>query len=352
MKKKYKDNNPSEVNKSQIVNMLLTNFSELMSGFYEMQSSFLSDLYDRYGSIETANIVLCFAKNTHLEVIRQREQKLNHDISFNNFWNNLCSINKPAHKIVNIVNMTGLPKETARRKIKLLMNKDFIIYDKKIKEYSWNLLDKDKNNYFTIVEKEIKQLAKFISVNVNFLNIDLKHEHGNSCSCNIEKEIKSQFSFYWFHFLSCQLKWLHMWQSKIKDMDLILIALQAVLRALNFAEKNQTTKDVGLENLYLLVGQTNSAYRKSSAGVSASSISQVTGIPRPTCIRKLNILVNFGTLIRDERTKQYYLNHLTENRTRNILTKENVLTTVNIFSEYLSIVLNAMIQNSKMKNIA
>ena len=143
-----------------------------------------------------------------------------------------------------------------------------------------------------------------------------------------------------------------MWQSKIKDMDLILIALQAVLRALSYAEKKQNIKDIGLENLYLIVGKTNSEYKNSDAGISASSISQVTGIPRPTCIRKLNILVNYGTLIRDESTKQYYLNHLAENRTRNILTKENVLNTVNIFSEYLSIILNAMIQNSKVKNIS
>ena len=143
-----------------------------------------------------------------------------------------------------------------------------------------------------------------------------------------------------------------MWQSKIKDMDLILIALQAVLRALNFAEKNQSVKDVGLENLYLLVGQTNSEYRKSKAGISASSISQVTGIPRPTCIRKLNILVEYGTLIRDEKSKQYFLNHLTENRTRNILTKDNVLNTINIFSEYLTVVLNALIQSKIKKNIA
>ena len=104
----------------------------------------------------------------------------------------------------------------------------------------------------------------------------------------------------------------------------------------------------------MLVGQTNSEYRKSNAGISASSISAVTGIPRPTCIRKLNILVNLGTLVRESKTKQYYLNHLAENRTRNILTKDNVITTINIFSEYLVIVLNAMIQNTKSnkKNIA
>jgi len=349
MKKKLINNNLEEIKKSHITDLLLNNFPDLMAGFYEMQSIFLSNLYGRYASIETANIVLCFAKNTHLEIIRQREKQLNHNISFDNFWNNFNSINKPEHKIVDIVNMTGLPKETARRKIKLLMKKDFIIYDKNIKEYSWNLLEKDKEDYFVVINKEIKMLSKFISNSINLLNIDLDHNHSKSCYCHVQEEVKSQFSFYWYHFLSCQLKWLHMWQSKIKDMDLILIALQAVLRALSFAEKDQTLKDVGLENLYLLVGKTNTNYRKSSSGISASSISQVTGIPRPTCIRKLNILVDYGTLVKDEHSKQYFLNQLTENRTRNILTKENVFYTVNIFSDYLTIVINAMIQNHKQK---
>lgn len=346
MKKNYKQSKKiSEVNTPQISNLLITNFSELMSGFYEMQSSFLASLYSRYESIETANIILCFAKSTHLEIIRLREKYLNHNISLNNFWNNLNKIETPAHKIVNIVNMTGLPKETARRKIKLLLNKNYIAQQKKVKEYSWILAEKEKKDYSFFVESEIKILTKFIWSNAKYLDLNLNQEE-------IAKEIKSQFSFYWFHFLSCQLKWLHMWQSKIKDMDLILIALQAVLRALSYAEKKQNIKEVGLENLYLLVGKTNSKYRKSDAGISASSISQVTGIPRPTCIRKLNILVELGTLTRDQISKRYFLNQFTENRTRNILTKDNVLNTVNIFSEYLAVVLNAMLQNKNNKNIA
>jgi len=330
---------------SKISAALLKNFTELMSSFYEMQSSFLSDLYLKYESIETANIILCFAKNTHLEIIREREKYMNHDISLNNFWHNLSSIKKPAHKIVNIVNITGLPKETARRKIKLLINKNYVTHEKKIKEYFWNISEKDKKDYFIRAETEINILSKFISTNAKYLNINLNQE-------DIVNEIKTYFSFYWFHFLSCQLNWLYMWQNKIKDMDLILIALQAVLPALNYVEKKQDLKDLSLENLYLLVGKTNSEYRKSNAGISASSISQVTGIPRPTCMRKLNTLVNFGTLVRDEKTKRYFLNQLAENRTRNILTKDNVLNTVNIFSEYLCLVLNSMINNQKKQNIA
>ena len=330
---------------NKISSALLNHFTELMSSFYEMQSSFLSDLYLKYESIETANIILCFAKNTHLEIIREREKYMNHDISLNNFWHNLSSIKKPAHKIVNIVNITGLPKETARRKIKLLINKNYVTHEKKIKEYFWNISEKDKKDYFIRAETEINILSKFISTNAKYLNINLNQE-------DIVNEIKTYFSFYWFHFLSCQLNWLYMWQNKIKDMDLILIALQAVLPALNYVEKKQDLKDLSLENLYLLVGKTNSEYRKSNAGISASSISQVTGIPRPTCMRKLNTLVNFGTLVRDEKTKRYFLNQLAENRTRNILTKDNVLNTVNIFSEYLCLVLNSMINNQKKQNIA
>ena len=71
-----------------------------------MQSSFLSGIYKRYGSIETANIVLCFARNTHLEIIRQRERDLNFNVSLENFWNNFSKIQKPYEKIASIVNIT------------------------------------------------------------------------------------------------------------------------------------------------------------------------------------------------------------------------------------------------------
>ena len=61
---------------NQIAELLYANFSNLMSEFYEMQSSFLSGGYKIYESIETANIILCFSKNTHLEILRQREKNL------------------------------------------------------------------------------------------------------------------------------------------------------------------------------------------------------------------------------------------------------------------------------------
>ena len=126
-----------------ITELLKKNYSSLMQSFYEMQSGFLSGVYKRYGSIETANIILCFAKNAHLEIIRQREKDLNIDVSLQNFWNNFYKIKKPYHKISTVVKLTGIPKETVRRKIKYLMNLDSVIGTNN-REYSWNLTQKNR----------------------------------------------------------------------------------------------------------------------------------------------------------------------------------------------------------------
>ncbi len=329
-----------EIQSIDINHLLLDHTASLMSEFYEMQSSFLSGIYKRYRSIETANIILCLAKKMHLEIMRQREKNLNHDISLNNFWNNFNNINRPTQKIVSIANMTGIPKETARRKIKGLINQNFVLMNDSNKEYYWNLLAKQQDDYYKIVKSEIQILAKFAATCAAGLNLNIEKD-------TIVNEIKSQFSFYWYHFLNYQLKWLKMWQDRVKDIDLILITLQAVIPTLQYAEKNQNIKDLGLDNLYKVIGKTNNQYKFSDTAVSAASISEVTGIPRATCIRKLELLVKLGMLIRETKTKRYFVNQLTSKRTNSILTKENVLFTIENFSEYLIIILNSIQHNQR-----
>ena len=52
------------------------NFLKLMPTFYEMESSFLSGVYKRYGDLEGGNIVIFFARDCHLEILRKREKDL------------------------------------------------------------------------------------------------------------------------------------------------------------------------------------------------------------------------------------------------------------------------------------
>ena len=76
------------IESADITKALLGNFGNLMSAFYEMQSSFLSSRYKFHSGMEKAHIILCLKKSLHLAIIRKREVNLNYDLSLNNFWFN------------------------------------------------------------------------------------------------------------------------------------------------------------------------------------------------------------------------------------------------------------------------
>ena len=325
----------SLISPDDVSKLIKTHYSSLMQAFYESQSSFLCGVYRRYKSSETANIVLCFSRNVHLSIIRQREKDLNFNVSRENFWKNFNTIEKPTEKITQVVKMTGIPKETVRRKIKNLMSIGFLLKDKKNKGYYWDLQSKEKEALFKIIDEETKNLSVFISKIMNSLNIKFDNRL-------IELEIRSQFSFYWYHYLSCQLEWLKWWQLKLKDNDLLLIVLQATLPTLKYIDK--TVNEINLDNVFKIIGQVNKDECK-NCSISATSVSEITGIPRATAIRKLEKLVSYGFLTREETTKRYSVNQSIDSRTKNILSKENVGFTIKTFSEYIAIILNSLMHH-------
>ena len=52
---------------------ILENFLGYTKMFIPVQSNFLFDLYQRYHCLDSANIVLYFAKKTHQAVLRKKE---------------------------------------------------------------------------------------------------------------------------------------------------------------------------------------------------------------------------------------------------------------------------------------
>ena len=326
-----------EISPQNLVQLLKDHYSIIMPAFYETQTSFLSGAYKKYRNLDTANIVLCFKKNMNLAIIRQREKNLNFNVSLENFFHNFEKIDKPSEKIASLVKSTGIPKETVRRKIKKLLSKNFLSKHDESRSYQLKFLPKGKDAYVDHINRQIQILARFISKLTNFYNLNLSLDL-------IEKEIKSQFSFYWYHFLSCELSWLKMWQEKLKDSDLILIIIQATVPTLKYAQKN--LGDTNLNDIFRVIGQADkSNFINSSIG--ASSVSDVTGIPRATCIRKLKKLVKLGFLIRDPKSKRYYINQDIEKKAKNVITQDTVNNTIDIFSNFLAIVMNSLILNQK-----
>ena len=91
------------------------------------------------------------------------------------------------------------------------------------------------------------------------------------------------------------------------------------------------TKKLGLEKIYTVIGKTAPSYSLSNTTVSASSISEITGIPRATCIRKLEKLMKLGMLKKELKSKKYYVNQSTVGR-GSLITKETINSTIsNLF---------------------
>ena len=137
-----------------------------------------------------------------------------------------------------------------------------------------------------------------------------------------------------------------MWINEIKDLDLIFISIQALIPALKSSRKD-IFKNANMENFYSIIEKTEKDVKYAS--VNANSISEISGIPRATCIRKLEKLVKLGMLVKEIKSKRFHINQTTSDRSKRITTQENIKFTINVFSEFLSIVLQALTRNQKIK---
>ncbi len=309
---------------------LADNFMRLMPTFYEMESSFLSGIYKRYGDLEGGNIVIFFARDCHLEILRRREKDLNFNLSLDNFWNNHKNIHQDKKKIVLVSQETGLPKETARRKIISLIKKKHLKKGDRNKLY-WEPDPPQKETYLKIIDEEINSLSKFIYEQAKILSLPLQLS-------KIEREIKNNYSFYWYHFLNVQLEYIKFWQAKLKDLEMLLIGVQVLILTLNSIKRSFVNFNSIFDNQKNLknINELNS-------NISATSVADITGIPRATCIRKLDKFVKMKVMHKDQKSKRYSL--ILDQTTFNpMLTPEWMKHKIEILSDFSYIVIKGLIK--------
>ena len=327
-----------KLEKKNIEKILLDNFIDLMPSFYEMESSFLSDIYKRYGDLERGNIIIFFARDLHLEILRKREVDLNFNLSLDEFWNNHRNVIQKKKKIITIARGTGLPRETTRRKILSL------IRAKHIKKTEKNTVflepaSKFKDSYIKIIEGEINSLSRFIFQQLKFFSLNIP-------ITKIENELKNNYSFYWYHYLNTQLEYIKLWQLRFKDLEMLLIGLQTLIQSIR--DLKNSSKLQNLDSFLLnKTTKSTSSFDIKNTGISATSISEVTGIPRANCIRKLEKYIKMKIVEKNPVTKRY---NLIPVQTRSAPSPANPILdgikhTINIFSEFSSILLKSLNKN-------
>ena len=307
-----------------IENKILENYIDYQCLFMEFQSKFLSSLYSRYENLENGNLVLYYAKQAHRDILRLKDYDLNFNISYEKFWENNSKINHKQKSIIKIARDTLLPKETTRRKILQLVKKE--ILNKENRNIKWLPSEQYKQRYNIIIDNEINEVCKLIDFVCQKTNFTISKEE-------VIKSIKEKFSFYWFHFLEAQLEYLKLWNKQIKDLELVIILLQvAHVFTAQAKEKNLSHRD--------LFNDPNLFTKFAGAGISATSIYEITRIPRATCVRKLKTLVKLKMILQDKSTRRYYV--IPEATLNDLISQKITTKVVQLFSNFFFICLRGI----------
>ena len=247
------------------------NFSKLAPFFYPFITNWLTRAYDVYGDIDKYLITI-YLVNRQLIFYRKNGLIVNFDTFFENKPLEIDKIN-----ISDISKDLKIPKESVRRKIQELEDKEIIKRVKKRILIYRSGLSTDRVNI------AIKELSLLLYE----FNKILKDEREVDNVFEIEEiisSIKQNYSFCWYQFYKFLFNYTNRWKAQINDLETLCIGMTVVLSATQSkqsapSKKNRTTyfKEIMGSDL---------------RGVNAMSLSDITGIPRPTVVRKLKWLID------------------------------------------------------------
>jgi len=197
-------------------------------------------------------------------------------------------------KISHIHKLINLPKERVRRKLNELCKSNLIEnYNRKIilkKEFIEKLRLSNQSNefskYFSIFLKQIK---------INNIKIDL-----------VQTNINKNFSYFFNHFYKLQLFFIDVHKksfknSKLSNLKVLLVCGSVMLSQIlnNKKYKSEDTTDFLKVNFKIF-------NRQNVIGVSASSISDITYLPRPTVTRICKLLLK-NKILKINKFKHYHI---------------------------------------------
>ena len=281
---------PTKIPEKKIYNTYCDNYDSIHYLFIEFQFTWLQQAYRAMGDLDKYNILVYLYKENFVELSEIFRVK-----SLTEFYLNprfeLEKIN-----IIQIAKKLRLSKETARRKILELEEDGILIKNKKsiIVTLKAGLLQKP--------EETINSFSKILQY-VSFLLYQQKTVKRYYEKDFFIKKIKERFTQILAIFLEYQLDYiLRRKELTNNDTEMFFIFGTLFYNQVMFLKKSEKKAHYQKEwvNEMLHVGN--------KKGINAMSISDLTGIPRPTVIRKLKYLLKSKDIMKDDKNLYYLLN--------------------------------------------
>ena len=297
----------NEIDEDIIFKVINKNFSKIAPYWFELISSWLIRSYNVFGDIDKF-IILVYLINKDLIFYRKNGLIVDYDTFYKD-----KSIEIPKINISDISTDLKIPKESVRRKLEELEKKGVI-------KKSGKKIFLDRSAFITAkAEQTLNELSVLLN-KFNEILVEEKITNNIFDTSEITASLKNNFSFCWYQFYKLLFIFTNRWRNNVADLETLAIGLVVLLNTVG--NKSFKVKDLNRKNW------TELAQGADDVGVNAMSISDITGIPRPTVVRKIKILIEDNFL------------HINEKK----------LITLNIKGSTLKKFTN--LQNKNMKNLS
>ena len=246
------------------------NFAALAPFYFTLTSNWFVRAYDHWKDIDKFVIVI-YLIHQDLIYFRQNGLKIDYDTFYKDKSIEITKIN-----ISDISKDLGVPKESIRRKI-LELEKEGTIKKsgKKIFVVRNTLYTVRATNTLTEIATILHEFNKILKKEKLVTEVYSVNE--------IISAMKENFSYCWYQFNKFWFIYINRWRAELKDLEYLAIGMVVIINAVK--NKEFSSK----KNIH--------SYHKAVMGsdvrgVNAMSISEITGIPRPTVVRKLKFLID------------------------------------------------------------
>jgi len=265
----------SQIDEKIVLKVIDKHFSRLAPYYYKWINSWLIGAYENFGNIDKY-IILIYIINKNFIFFRKNGLIVDYDTFYNDETLEVEKMN-----ISEISKDLQIPKESVRRKVEELEKAEII--KKKGKQIFVNRM--------AIPLVQANLTLKNMSVLLCEFNKILKEEdivEVTYPTIEISDSIKKNFSFVWYQFYKFLFTFTNRCRKEVMDLETFTIG---VIVLLNAAEnKNFRIKEFNRKKYQISIQGSD------EKGINAMSISDVTGIPRITVIRKLKYLIKRNIL--------------------------------------------------------
>ena len=273
--------------KKNIQKLITGNFEKLAPTYYRLISEWMNSSYEVFNDIDKYRIILYLINKDFEHYIQIKKIE-----SYDNFFMFDKCLELDRVNIIEISKSLNIPKESTRRKI-LDLEKLNVLQKIGKKIYI------DRSAYRLVQPKNtLKNLSALLS---NISEI-LKKENLIDKSLNIDEvseHLKENFSYCWYYFYIFIFTLTLRWKKQLGDLEIYSVGMVITCHSI----VNKSYEGVGLNFSEWEKDMVN----VEEGGVNTMSISEITHIPRPTVVRKLNYLLK-NKYISINKKKQFTIN--------------------------------------------